>query len=364
MYRSFIVVLLLICLCQNLFAQTKVMCDFFVKSNINATVYPKEWYVGKDAKAVADSISKFKANIRYWNKRVNLYRGVACFDNWLYANNIGFGVALNMNYAYEMQHLAKVYCTNRDIRYRDAFVKSLLTILDTQSDDGAWKRFNVMNECSNISHVHIAYGQSSMVAIMNLLLDIFTNSEYLEPLNLSSEIKQNAAKAFNKAVSCILNAQIIVNNKATIWGDQYIVHNLSHNGNLKCNMSAYNIIKSVDFVRLLMRVDLPSQEMINAIVCAVDWFEQNKIVTVCFKERNHGPKILQSQVINNNMLEPTWALFYNLNNAMPLVLDKKVFRQFAIVELGSKSFCGRPFYTNEPRAIIEEFSVWSKIWLK
>lgn len=97
------------------------------------------------------------------------------------------------------------------------------------------------------------------------------------PLILSSPMKpcQQARKAFDKGIECILRTQVRQNGELTVWCAQHDRITLE-----PCKARAYELPslsgqESDNIVLLLMSLPHPSEKVIESIESAVKWFKDS-----------------------------------------------------------------------------------------
>ena len=109
-----------------------------------------------------------------------------------------------------------------------------------------------------------------------MLRNIYENKKPYNALNLSESVKDEARKAFNKGIDCILKTQIKVDGHPTVWCAQHDENTFEPAAARAYELPSFSGAESVGIVRLLMSLPNPSQEVISAVKGAVDWFEKNK----------------------------------------------------------------------------------------
>ena len=83
-------------------------------------------------------------------------------------------------------------------------------------------------------------------------------------------IRERCQAAFDKGVECILNTQIIVDGKPTVWCAQHDEQTLQPASARAYELPSFSGAESVGIVQLLMNIDHPSQRVIDAVKGAVE----------------------------------------------------------------------------------------------
>ena len=80
-----------------------------------------------------------------------------------------------------------------------------------------------------------------------------------------------------KGVECILKTQVVLNGKPTVWCAQHDEHTLAPAKARAYELPSLSGQESDEIVILLMSLPNPSQEVINCIENAVEWFSHPRL---------------------------------------------------------------------------------------
>jgi len=105
-----------------------------------------------------------------------------------------------------------------------------------------------------------------MVNVMNFLKEIETGDELFEAMKLGDEQRGKAKIAYDKGVECILNTQIIVDGKPTVWCAQHDEFTLAPAMARSYELESFSGKESARIVLLLMSLENPSPEIIAAVM--------------------------------------------------------------------------------------------------
>ncbi|MBD0823730.1 pectate lyase [Aestuariibaculum marinum] len=203
----------------------------------------------------------------------------------------------------EIRILLSAYKATNNTAYLDAAVRGIDFLFEMQYDNGGWPQYYPLR--NNYSR-HITYNDNAMGNVMNLMRDIFLKKNNLELIDESYISK--AETAFNKGIDVILQTQVVINGVKTAWCAQHDEVTLKPRMARSYELASNSGSESVGVVRLLMTLDNPSSEVIDAINSAVAWFESVKIVGYELKDVN-GDKVLVESPGN-----VMWARFYTLDD--------------------------------------------------
>lgn len=325
-----------------------------------ATQMPIEWYGSADALSVADNLLLAQKVNGGWAKNKeyhHIFTGAekkeflkekasigATFDN---------GATIT-----ELRFLARVYNQVKHERYKQSFEKGLDYILQAQYENGGWPQFYPIRGKGDYSE-HITYNDNAMVNIMNFLKDVESNQ--FKAFNISSDCKDSVNKAFNKGLECILKTQIRVSNKPTVWCAQ---HNKVTYKPVKARsyeLASYSGSESVSIVQLLMRLESPSKEVVEAVNGAIAWFEEHKIEGIRIEEEIDAQGRKNRVVIPDLNAEPLWARFYDLETGEAFFCDRDGIKKKTLAEIGYERRNNYSWYVNSPSIILEQYDDWKKV---
>jgi PelA/Pel-15E family pectate lyase len=117
--------------------------------------------------------------------------------------------------------------------------------------------------------------------------------------------------------------------------------------------------ESVELVRLLMSVEKPSREIVEAVDAAVEWFRSVEIRGLrATRERGASGKF-ELKVVSDPQAGPTWARFYEIGTNRPIFSDRDGVARFNVSELGDERRNGYAWYGTWPNDLLtKEYPAW------
>lgn len=203
----------------------------------------------------------------------------------------------------EIRALLSAFKATNNTAYLDAAVRGIDFLFEMQFDNGGWPQYYPLR--NNYSR-HITYNDNAMGNVMNLMRDIYLKQNNLELIDESYLTK--AQTAFDKGIEVILQTQVVINGVKTAWCAQHDEVTLKPKMARSYELASNSGSESVGVVKLLMTLESPSSEVIDAVKSAVAWFESVKIVGYALQEVN-GDKVLVESPGNE-----MWARFYTLDD--------------------------------------------------
>ncbi|HJR99430.1 MAG TPA: pectate lyase [Flavobacterium sp.] len=318
------------------------------------------WYASAEAKAVAENVLLYQRNIGGWNKNIQIQKPLSDKqkkDLLAIKNTTAECTTDNGATTQEMLFLSKIYKQQPDEKYKKAFLLGLDYLLKAQYDNGGWPQFYPLKKGY---YTHITYNDDSMVRILELLKEIKDKTDFYS-IKPSDEIVTKSKNAFDKGIDCILKTQYKQNGVLTAWCAQHDEVTL-----LPAKARAYELPslsgkESAKIVLLLMSIENPSKEVVNAVNNAVAWFEKVKI-TGLKEERTLDAKgkISGKQMIADSNAPAIWARFMELENNKPFFCDRDGIKKYSLSEIGEERRNGYSWYTNEPKEVLKGYEKWKK----
>ena len=318
------------------------------------------WYQSDEAKQIAENVLLYQRNIGGWPKNVQMHLPLSQDEKEeLLKQKQTNEETTTDNGAtiQEMLFLSKIYAQTKDERYRNAFLKGLDYILEAQYDNGGWPQFYPLKEGY---YSRITYNDNSMVNIMNMLHQFKKNTDYYS-IKLPKEQLERVNDAFRIGVDCILKTQYKQNGVLTAWCAQHDEKTLEPAKARAYELPSLSGAESAHIVMLLMSIENPSKEIINAVNSAVAWFEKVKI-TGLRKDRvyNDVGKIIDKRMIPDESAPAIWARFMTLEDNTPFFCDRDGVKKATLAEIGDERRNGYAWYRNDPQMVLDAYPNWKK----
>ena len=121
--------------------------------------------------------------------------------------------------------------------------------------------------------------------------------------------------------------------------------------------------ESVGIARLLMSIDDPSPEIVQAVEGAVAWFVQAKLpgIRVVEEQDEEGPDGLNRVVVVDAQAPPLWARFYEIESNQPIFADRDGVPKSTLADIGYERRNGYSWYGRWPQKLLEtEYPEWKQ----
>lgn len=325
-------------------------------------------YKATELVAIADNILLYQKNNGGWPKNYDM-QAILTPDqkdsliNDKHTLNTTFD---NRTTYSQVACLANIYTVTKVEKYKESALKGLDFILSAQYENGGWPQYFPLEK--NYSS-HITYNDDAFPGIMWLLKDIADGKP--EYAFLDDNKRKQLQTAFDKGLQCILKTQINDAGKPTAWCQQYDEKTLEPAWARKFEPPSICNAESVQVMTLLMSIKNPSQEIIDAVGYAVEWFRASaiegiKVNTVAAPELvtpyriSHTDKV----VVADQTAPKIWTRYYELKTHRPLFCNRDSKVVYSLAEVDRERRDGYAWYTYAPQKILDRYDAWKKKWVK
>jgi PelA/Pel-15E family pectate lyase len=314
--------------------------------------HPADWFAGKEARRIAANILSYQADSGGWPKNVDTSAEPFQGDRQKLAPTFDNSATTD-----ELRFLARMHLATKDESYRKAFEKGLDYILRAQYPTGGWPQFYPPGKAY---HRHITFNDNAMVRLMNFLRDTSTADGYAF---LDAGRKEAARTAFERGVQCILKCQIRVNGRLTAWCAQHDEQDYSPRPARSYELVSLSGAESVGLAALLMSIDHPGPDIVQAVEGAVAWLEAAKLtgIRVVEVEDARAPKGKDLRVVEDAAAPPLWARFYGIETNQPIFCDRDGVARKRLADIGYERRNGYAWYGSWPDTLLaQEYPKWKK----
>lgn len=318
-----------------------------------------EWYMSRQARAVADSIVKYQMPSGGWAKNQDWGLGP---DTIYMADcmQTGIGSTIDNGATYtELRYLAQMYRHTNIIEYRVAFLDGMEYLLNMQYPNGGWPQFYPSRGEGHYSN-HITFNDDAMVNVMKFLLEVSENNDPYDMLWLKDDLRKRCIEAYNKGVECILNCQIIVDGQPTVWCQQHDEVTLRPAQGRAYELPSFcGAGETTPIVELLLSLPDPSDRVILAIDGAIRWLENHKIEGKALETYINAEGKTDRRLVDKPDAPPMWARFYDLINGEPLFCGRDGVPRKHIEDIEYERRNGYSWYGRQPERLIRLYKDWA-----
>jgi PelA/Pel-15E family pectate lyase len=325
------------------------------------------WYGSPEAKQVAQNILSFQTPAGGWGKnqerrgparvRGQSYaaedfpfaaRDIAGDPDWAFVGTIDNGAT-----TLELKFLARVqrqFPGAGGDAYRQSFLHGIRYLLAAQYPNGGWPQvFPLMGGY----HDAITFNDDAMANVIELLSTVGKREGDYDfvPRALARE----AGAAAQRGYTAVLDCQVMVNGRRTIWGQQHDPLTLLPVAARSNEPPALSGDESAGVLALLMRVAEPSPRVVRSVHDAAAWLEAHAIHDVEWSAEAGA-----YQLRNKPGAGPLWARFYSITTGKPVFGDRERKIHDDVNQLPAEQRTGYKFYSARPGKILEGYRRWAE----
>ena len=197
-----------------------------------------------------------------------------------------------------------------------------------------------------------------MVGVLKLLRDIARQKP--DYVFMDETRRAQAEKAVAQGVACILQTQIVVNGKKTVWCAQHDEVTLAPAPARKYELVSFSGFESVEIVHFLLG-EKPTPEIIAAVEGAVEWFKATQINGIkWFRQPDKTrPQGFDMVVVADKAAPPLWARFYDIATNRPIFVGRDGVVKYRVAEIEAERRNGYRWYVDTPNRLLnEDYPKW------
>lgn len=337
-------------------------------SNIVNPVKNQPKYKESEITKIADNILLFQKNNGGWPKNYDMQAILTSqqVDSVLSAKNEQHTTFDNSTTYTHIQYLAQVYTRTKIEKYKDACLKGLNFIFESQYANGGWPQYFPI-EKDDYSR-RITFNDGAYMGIMKTLKMILDNDPNFA--FIGNDFREKVKLAYEKGLDCILKMQIVDKGKLTAWCQQHDENDLSPAWARAFEPPSICNGESAPVVLFLMNLDHPNAKIIESIQSAVKWFQDSKIyntkvITVPAPPEKSQWKTTRYDrvVVIDSTAAPIWTRYYELGTERPLFCDRNSKFLYSLAEVSRERRSGYGWYTDAPQDVLNKYPKWQKKWV-
>lgn len=305
------------------------------------------WFTSPEGTQILAAILSFQTPSGGWSKRTDMSKprqpGQAFGVEEEYIPTFD-----NDATSFQLQLLARAYSITNNKIYEKAFARGLQLILDAQYPNGGWpQNYPLVGGY----HDHITYNDNLMRNLLVLLNQVATGKG--DYAFTSTQQRKAASASVKKGLSCIVQTQVKVDGKLTIWGAQHDRITLVSAKARNFEMVSLATSESAALVQFLMSLDNPDVDIVAAVHGAAHWMDTNKIIGKRWDRH-------QAEPVDDVSAPLLWARFYEIGTNKPLFGDRDNSVHYKLSEISEERRKGYAWYNTAGNKLLENYQHWSQ----
>jgi PelA/Pel-15E family pectate lyase len=235
----------------------------------------------------------------------------------------------------QIKVLAEAYSKSKLPRFRDGAEAGIQFLLAAQYENGGWpQRYPKMKGYAR----YITFNDGAMVGALDVLSKAGEKQKPFEWVedSLSGQARESVARG----VDCVLKCQVVRDGVLTVWGQQHDEIDFRPQHARDFEPPSLCSSESEGIVSFLMKLDSPSEAIVESIESAMRWFE--------------GPAKLSKDG------KVTWARLYEIETDRPIFGDRDRKVYYDLAEISEERREGYAWYVTSPLKVIEKYPEWRR----
>lgn len=241
----------------------------------------------------------------------------------------------------EIRKLAEAYADTKNSTYSNAAIKGINFLLKMQYSNGGWPQ--VYNGSGY--HAAITFNDNAMISVMKLLDDVANKKGDFS--FVSSSLASQCKTAVDKGVQCLLNCQVKVNGKLTVWGQQHDKNTLAPTSARAYEVASLCAGESANIINFL-NTRTKTAEINAAIKAGVNWFKETAITGIKIVKTSDDTVVQK----DSSSTKKYWARFYEIGTNKPIFVGRDGVVKYQLSDIDKERRTGYSWYGTWGSSII------------
>jgi PelA/Pel-15E family pectate lyase len=323
---------------------------------------PAEWYGSAEAIRIAENVLLYQRSSGGWPKNIEIVKPLSeNAKTEIAAAYQSSGSTIDNGATYsQIRYLLRVAGRTNEKRFAGAARKGLEYLLTAQYANGGWPQFYPLRKGY---YTHITFNDDAIVGVLNLFYDIVYGSK--EALKADEDLIPRLRSAIEKGVECILRCQIKRDGVLSVWCAQHDEGTFEPAQARAYELPSLSGKESVGVVEFLMRIDHPSNEIVDAVQAAVRWFHRSRVLGIKVVEEPDpsSPSGKNKVVITDSTAPPLWGRFYDLETNEVFYCSRDGVKKQSMAEISTERRNHYGWLGDWPRDLLKKmYPKWQKTW--
>jgi len=266
------------------------------------------------------------------------------FSGWTSKDGQMLGTIDNDSTYTQMRQIAAVYRETGEEKYKESVLKGLDFIFNLQYESGGFAQ--VYPRRGNYSD-YVTFNDEAMINVLIMLEDMRDHAYPFDSDILSEEDQEKIEDAIERAVDYILKAQITSEGRLTAWCAQHDPETYEPKGGRAYELPSISGSESVAIVKFLIHQKDQTEEIQNAVNCALEWFRDSEVKGLRFDKNDPEKKYFIEDEKSS-----LWYRFYEIDTNRGMFCDRDGIVKYDITEIGEERRNGYSWSGSWPRKLL------------
>jgi PelA/Pel-15E family pectate lyase len=334
--------------------------------------HPATWYGQSEGRRIADIVVSFQTPAGGWSKNLDMTQSprkpgeqFSGDNNSMHLGPADNDIPKDVHWSYvgtfdndatikQLRYLAKVISATGPAEaapYRAAFLRGLDYIFAAQYPNGGWPQVWPLQ---GGYHDAITYNDEAMSNILELLQDVAVARD--EFAFVPRETRTLATTRLQQGIQCILDTQIVVHGRRTVWCQQHDPLTLQPAPGRNYEMPSQCDSESAEVMMFLMKIPKPGAKTVAAVHAAAAWFERTGLHDVAFKAVGEEGR----QLVPEPGGKRIWARYYEIGSDRPIFGDRDRTIHDTVIEISKERRNGYGWFNDTPTRALQVYATWKE----
>lgn len=293
---------------------------------------------------VLDAMLTFQTPSGGWSKHIDFTKGPRQPGQSFFSENESWHYIATIDNGSTTSELRFLMDRARaEPRVHAAVERGIRYLLAAQFPNGCWPQVWPLQ---GGYHDNATFNDDAIIEVMRLLDDVGRGTA----AHLSAKTRAESAGAVQRAVQCVLRAQVMVDGHLTVWGQQHDPLTLTPTSARSYELTSLTSKESAGVVDFLMSHTALDARIPAAVDAATAWFERVRIAGM----RNAG----KNGLVPDATAGPLWARMYEIGTNKPIFSNRDGIKRYDFQQLTDRRE-GYGWYSDQPARTLARYKKWS-----
>jgi len=258
----------------------------------------------------------------------------------------------------EIKHLVRAFQQTGNERYAVAARRGVEYLLEAQYDDGGWPQYY---PDKHLYRSQITFNDNAIINVLDVLKAIVKNEPGYTDV-FGDDYRARASSALGNGINCILETQLSIEGKLTIWAAQYDKDTKRPAKARAYELPSLAAAESAMILMFLMDIESPTPSIKEAVEAGVAWFREHGMA-------GYDTEIVEApdqptgkdRVLVKSPGTTIWARFYDLENQQPFFVGRDGIPHNRLENIENERRVGYGWYGTWGKKVIQAYE---KKWQK
>lgn len=266
------------------------------------------------------------------------------FSGWSAKDGTPLGTIDNDATYTQMRQIAAVYRQVPEEKYKESVLKGLDFIFNLQYESGGFAQ--VYPKRGNYSD-YATFNDEAMINVLIMLEDMRDKAYPFDSDIIPEDYQAKIEDSIARGIDFILKSQITSQGKLTAWCAQHDPVTYKPMTGRAYELPSISGSESVAVVKFLIHQPNQTEEIQNAVNCALEWFRESEVKGLRF-DKNDPEKVYFIKDENSSL----WYRFYEIDTNRGIFCDRDGIAKYDITEIGDERRNGYSWSGSWPRKLL------------